>query len=146
MAALIPQKLRESKEYKEYVRFLESSSSWDATKIAEFQNTQLQLLIKHAYENVPFYTQMFNQYGISVKDIRDVGDLKKIPIIDKSVVKENREKFIAKNIDISKIKSINTGGTTSSPMHFYNTDTTNNREAAFLIVYGRSMVMKGNYA
>lgn len=131
MAALIPQKLRESKEYKEYVRFLESSSSWDATKIAEFQNTQLQLLIKHAYENVPFYTQMFNQYGISVKDIRDVGDLKKIPIIDKSVVKENREKFIAKNIDISKIKSINTGGTTSSPMHFYNTDTTNNREAAF---------------
>ncbi len=72
--------------------------------------------------------------------------MKKIPIIDKSVIKESREKFIAKNIDISKIKSINTGGTTSSPMHFYNTDTTNNREAAFLIVYGRSMVMKGNYA
>lgn len=89
---------------------------------------------------------MFNQYGIGVKDIRDVSDLRKIPIIDKSVVKENREKFIAKNIDMSKLRAINTGGTTSSPMHFFNTDTTNNREAAFLIVYGRGMVMKGNYA
>ncbi|MED2807231.1 phenylacetate--CoA ligase family protein [Bacillus thuringiensis] len=130
-ASLIPQNLRQGKEYKEYANFLADSDSWDSKKIVEFQNLQLRLLIKHAYENVPFYTDVFNNYGIKTEDIKDIRDLEKLPLIDKEIVKLNRDKFIAKNFDINELNVTHTGGTTSSPMHFFNTNTTNNRELAF---------------
>lgn len=130
-ASLIPKNLIESKEYRDYIKFLSSSELWDEKKIAEFQNLELKLLIKQAYENVPYYTEVFNNYGIQIADIKDINDLKKLPLTDKQIVKENQEKFIAKNFDIKSLRKMNTGGTTSSPMHFFNTNTTHNREAAF---------------
>lgn len=130
-ASLIPQNLRQGKEYKEYASFLAGSDSWDSKKIVEFQNLQLRLLIKHAYENVPFYTEVFHDYGIKSEDIKDIRDLKRLPLINKEIVKLNRDKFIAKNFSKNDLKPTHTGGTTSSPMHFFNTDTTNNREIAF---------------
>ncbi|WP_404492459.1 phenylacetate--CoA ligase family protein [Bacillus sp. RC51] len=131
LVSLIPNNLKDSGEYKEYVKFLESSQEWNKEKIEEFQNLQLKLLIKHAYENVPYYQETYNEYGIKVADIQDISDLNKLPFTNKQIVKDNAEKFIARNFDIKKLNSMHTGGTTSSPMHFFNTKTTDNREIAF---------------
>ncbi|MDN3019178.1 phenylacetate--CoA ligase family protein [Paenibacillus sp. BSR1-1] len=151
-ASIIPKNLLESKEYQEFRNFLSISESWDSNHIEEFQSKQLQLLVKHAYENVLFYKETFDAYGINVGDIKDKRDLKRLPLIDKKIVQENREKFIAKNFNYKKLTPINTGGTTSSPLHFFNTKTTNNREVAFFDriweKYGyngqRCLVMRGN--
>ncbi|WP_245208808.1 phenylacetate--CoA ligase family protein [Gottfriedia endophytica] len=130
-ASLLPKNLIENKEYKDYVKFLAESELWDSTQISEFQNMQLKLLIKHAYENVPYYTEVFNEYGIRVEDIQDTGDLKKLPLINKEIIKNNKDKFIAKNFNFTQLNKISTGGTTSGPMEFFDTHTTVNREMAF---------------
>jgi phenylacetate-CoA ligase len=104
---------------------------WVSCQIEEFQNLQLKLLIKHAYENVPYYTEVFNEYGIRVEDIQSKEELKKLPLIDKEIIKNNKHKFLAKNFNFTQLNKISTGGTTSGPMEFFDTPTTLNREMAF---------------
>ncbi len=52
-------------------------------KIVSFQNRQLRRLVTHAYENVPYYSKLFDRNGIKPQDIRSVEDLSIIPITTK---------------------------------------------------------------
>ncbi|MFJ9383233.1 phenylacetate--CoA ligase family protein [Peribacillus sp. NPDC101481] len=131
LASLLPDTLLEKREYKDYRSFLEGTKNWGNNEVLEFQNLQLRLVLQHSMENVPYYQEVWNNYGIKIKQIQNVSDLKELPLIDKEIVKLNREKFIAGNINKNHLIPINTGGTTSSPLHFFNTKTTNNREWAF---------------
>lgn len=130
-ASILPKSILQEKELKKYNSFLQESEHWDKYKVENFVNEQLQLLIEHCYKNVPFYTEMFDEHGIDYKSIKNINDLKKIPVIDKQIVKENHHKFIASNFDVEKLNKMHTGGTTSSPLHFYNTKITNIRETSF---------------
>ncbi|WP_234816576.1 phenylacetate--CoA ligase family protein [Bacillus mycoides] len=127
----VPKILRESKEYKSYKKFLDGSEGWDVTKIEDFQNMQLRMLISHAYKNVQYYTELFDNFGITPDNIKDTRDLKKIPFTSKEIVKENKNKFLARNFNEKNLNQTYTGGTTSAPLHFYNDSVTNEREKAF---------------
>jgi len=52
-------------------------------EIVSFQNRQLRRLVTHAYENVPYYSKLFDRNGIKPQDIRSVEDLSIIPITTK---------------------------------------------------------------
>ena len=47
--------------------------------LKEEQSIKLQHLVRHAYENVPFYFEKFNQAGVHPDDIRGIEDIHKIP-------------------------------------------------------------------
>ena len=48
-------------------------------EIEELQNKKLQALVKHAYENVPYYRRLFKRIGLKPDDIKTKEDLIKIP-------------------------------------------------------------------
>ena len=60
---------------------LRKTQWWSKAQIEELQNKQLKALVRHAYDNVPYYHRIFSQNGITPSDIKTKKDLKKIPVL-----------------------------------------------------------------
>jgi len=59
------------------------------SELEEIQRKMLRGIIKHAYENVPFYHSKFDSVGVKPDDIKTVEDLSKIPITTKQELRDN---------------------------------------------------------
>jgi len=100
-----------------YLEELEKNQWLPEEKIKEFQWSELKKLLRHAYENVPFYTEFFRESGFATPDgIKDPDDFGKLPIIDKPTIRANWNNMVAKNIP--KILTKSTGGSTGEPLYF----------------------------
>ncbi|OOP56063.1 MAG: hypothetical protein AYP45_11220 [Candidatus Brocadia carolinensis] len=73
-------------------------------ELEEIQNEKLRMLVKHAYQNVKFYREVFDKRGIKPEDIKTAGDITKLPIVKKTDIQHRAADFIAKNYDIRKCK------------------------------------------
>ena len=62
-----------------------------AEELEEIQRRKLVAVIKHAYQNVPYYRKLFASAGIRPEDIKSIKDLPKIPITTKSQIQELRQ-------------------------------------------------------
>ncbi|MBS6501050.1 MAG: phenylacetate--CoA ligase family protein [Clostridium sp.] len=130
ICSFLPRDMFYSKEYREYSRILNEYEKWDERRILDFQTQEFIKIINHAYENIEFYKELYDKNNIDINSIKSLDDIKKLPIITKEDVKSNIDKFLDKNINKNKVFETYTGGTTSTPMRFYNTKITNEREKA----------------
>ena len=85
----LPPRIRYGKVFWETYNFLQESQWWSKERLEEYQMQQLEKLLKHAYENVPYYRRVFNERGLKPKDIQDVEDLKKLPHLTKDKFRYN---------------------------------------------------------
>jgi len=118
-----------------YLEYLNESQYWSENKIAEFQNAKLQGLLKHSYENVSFYKNLFDLYGIVQSQIQDISDLKKIPILTKGELRGavNSGELIDNTTDIRRFEKNNSSGSTGEPFCFYlNKDASSIRKASVI--------------
>lgn len=104
-----------------YLRELLKSQYWSPDKLRELQNERLKKLIAHAYENVPYYKEVFKKRNLTPEDIQTVDDLQKLPILTKEMIADNFDKLKARNFHSFKAKLYSTGGTSGRHLHFYNT-------------------------
>jgi len=89
----------------------------DAAKQRELQWKKLKLLLKHSYENVPFYHRKFDRAGIKPEHIRESEDLSKIPLTTREELQRlPLETVTARNIDIEQCEKTTTSGTTGTPL------------------------------
>ncbi len=94
-------------------------TQWLSEKdLADLQNRKLQLLVRHCYENVPYYRNIFDQRNLTPDDIRTRDDLVKLPILTKQLIKEHYDEIISKDISQRKAIDGSTGGSTGTPMRF----------------------------
>ncbi len=70
-----------------YLKELEESQWWSPNELRELQNKKLRALIKHAYENVPYYRHIFEGRGLTDKNIQTVVDLYKLSILTKDDIR-----------------------------------------------------------
>jgi phenylacetate-CoA ligase len=117
--SLIPLKMRLGKRFFKQLEFLEESQWWSEQELENYQNEQLRKLIKHAYENVPYYNRLFKTNKLTLNDIRTVEDLPKIPILTKAIIRNNLRDFRAMNFKDNEVVKLNTSGTTGRPLIFY---------------------------
>jgi len=115
----LPMRIRYGKIYKEYRAFLEESQWWSCERLQEWQLQQLNKLLNHAYENVPYYRRVFDERGLKPNDIQDFNDLQKLPYLTRDLVRENLEDLVARNYPKSKRLFFATGGSTGIPLGFY---------------------------
>lgn len=101
-----------------YLRLLEKTQWWSLSELEHFQQKRLQALLKHAYENVPYYHRMFNRLKLKPQDIKSVADLQQLPILTKKLIRKNFDELTAKNYSRGKLISSATGGSTGEPMKF----------------------------
>ena len=85
-------------------------------KIERRQTKMMNAFLKNAYETVPYYKKN-KDYS---QELSSVGDIKKIPIINKAAVKKEREAFHSEKYCKPGITvPLRTSGTTGEPVIFY---------------------------
>ena len=103
-----------------HFNFLQKSQWWDRNRLRNFQNTRLKELITHSYKYVPFYRELFNIYGLKPSDFKDVGDLKKLPVIQKPELKKNYpHKIISTYFKKNDLIYSSSSGSTGYPFQYY---------------------------
>ena len=94
-----------------------SRSQWFSIEDMEFyQSEHLQQIIKHAYHNVPYYKNLFDEFKISVDEIKSPSDLLKIPILEKDQVKRYYDDFKALGCERFRPSAHKTSGSTGMPL------------------------------
>jgi len=122
------------------IRFLEESQWWSREKIEEFQNEKLRDLIIHAYNNVPYYRQIMDEYGLKPSNIQSISDLSKLPILTKKIIRKNYSHLKAKNINLFRISEHSSGGSTGDPIRIV---ADSNSDAWGMACYYRGMSWGG---
>ena len=104
-----------------HLRELEKSQWYSRDQIEELQRKKLRSIIQHSYDNVPYYHKIFRELNLKPSDIKTVGDLSKLPVLTKYIVRNNIDKMIAKNFDASKLIESCSSGSTGEPLKYYTT-------------------------
>lgn len=99
--------------------FLEKSQWSKKERLEEYQLKRLQIILKQAYEKVPYYQKLFRESGISPTDIASLEDLKKIPLLSKNDLRKNIKRLTADNALKFKPHLYRTSGTSGEPLQFY---------------------------
>ncbi len=102
---------------------LEFLAEWEKTqwlpaeRLREMQLEKLKALVAHAASSVPFYRRAFREVGFEPGDLKSIDDLGGLPVLDKTVLREHRDEFIAEGLT-EKILTAKTGGSTGEPLSF----------------------------
>ena len=104
---------------RKYSQELNESQWWSTDELAALQLRRLQALLRHAYQNVPYYSRKFGEIGLEPEDIKTLDDLPRLPILTRQDVRENLPDLVARNFPRSRLIPSSTGGSTGEPMQFY---------------------------
>ena len=105
-------KYRYGKEYYTYKKFLADFDGWTLEQKLEYQRQELIMFIRYAYENSRFYHDLYSDIDIS--SIKNVNDIKILPIVDKEMIRENINDCSIKGNGLYEIG--HTGGTTGKSL------------------------------
>ena len=107
------------KEFAKTYNELMKSQWYSKEQVDELRLRKLEAVIKHAYENVPYYRRVFDERELKPKDIQDFDDLKKLPILTKDDVRNNFKDMIAQNYMEFNPTLNHTSGSTGEPLSYY---------------------------
>jgi phenylacetate-CoA ligase len=113
---------RYGKEFEKRYEEFDQHQWMDYDHLIDYQNKLLGNLIKHVYENVPYYSDLMRREKLKPDDIQKTEDLIKLPILTRNDIKINFKQLIAKNLskmDMLRLVKGHTSGTTGSPLEFY---------------------------
>ncbi|MBO3699746.1 phenylacetate--CoA ligase family protein [Roseivirga sp. E12] len=110
--------IRYGKLFEEKLRFLRESQWFSSGEIEAYQNEQLQGLIKHVYQSVPYYRDLFKDKGLHPQDILTKKDLQKLPVLTKETVRQHWERMVSSEFYGKKYLS-HTSGSTGKALDFY---------------------------
>lgn len=128
--ASIPFEIRNGKDYRKWKMFLTQHVNPD-----EYELLKLKETVAYAYNNTVFYKQLFDKLKLTPNDINEKKDLALIPIIDKSIVRDRFEDFIAHTYPKSDSFWVTTGGSTGDPMQFFQSKNIWAKELAFYMYF-----------
>lgn len=116
---LIKHPLWEHPEFIKYLDWLEKSQWWSRQEFEEYQLNRLKALVRHAYENVPYYRRVFDHRKLKPDDINALTDIQKLPILTKDDVRNHRDDLVARNVDKASLSYRTTSGSTGTPLGVY---------------------------
>jgi len=68
---------------------LDAAERMSVDELRALQLERLRWTLRHAYENVPFYTKSFDAHGVHPDDCRDLADLAEFPVTTKADLRDN---------------------------------------------------------
>jgi phenylacetate-coenzyme A ligase PaaK-like adenylate-forming protein/glycosyltransferase involved in cell wall biosynthesis len=97
--------------------YLDNNQWCSAEELQAVQWRRIRHLLNHAYRNISFYRNRFNDIGLNPGDIRSLDDFRKIPVLTKQDIQQHLDHLVASNY--SKLRRNATGGSTGNPLTFY---------------------------
>ncbi|QDY44834.1 hypothetical protein FK545_02815 [Planococcus glaciei] len=80
-------KTRYGKEYYDHLNFLKDFDTWSLKEKLNYQKKELIDFIQYVKENSIFYKELYKDIDLSL--IKEIEDLKKLPVVDKEMLREN---------------------------------------------------------
>src|SRR5262249_37347913 len=82
-------------------------------EVVALRDARLRRLVAHAYENVPYYRDLFERHGVEPGHIRTVADLDRIPVTSRRDVQTlPLSTRLARGVDASRLIAHHTSGST----------------------------------
>jgi phenylacetate-CoA ligase len=106
-----------TKEYKEIIQIKNEND------LSNFQKQYLTRLLLHAYQNVPYYQEIFNTIGIVSNEKVNLEKFKEIPILTKQLLRKHQKELLSKDYQSRKWFRNSSGGSTGEPTMFIQDDT-----------------------
>lgn len=120
----------------DYLRRLRRTEHASAGELRALQLRKLKILLRHAYQNVPYYRRRMDAIGAGPDDIRGLDDLQMLPLLrraDAQASLDERRSTAGPPPVIEKT----TGGTTGEPLTIrYDLDSEHWRQALKLRAFG----------
>lgn len=85
--------------------------------VQQIRDERIRNLIQYSYKKIPYYRKLFDEMGISHKDIQGYNDLKLLPILKKKTILENKDSLINPHSRKRQYER-KTGGSTGMVLHF----------------------------
>ncbi|MFZ0427891.1 MAG: hypothetical protein WAO20_07225 [Acidobacteriota bacterium] len=107
---------------------------WSQERVRRRQDRLLQELVRHAFNNVPFYRRRYEAAGVHPEKVRGLDDLSELPVVRKPDIRrlEQEAPVLAAGVDRGKCRSVQTSGSTGIPLTiFFSRLEEARREAAF---------------
>ena len=101
-----------------YRNFLRYSDYYPAQEIKQIQSAWLNLLLTHAHDNIPWYSERFRLFNVRLNTPDPFHELAKLPILSKAEVRENHADFCIPGASLNSLKFA-TSGTTGEPLVVY---------------------------
>lgn len=98
-------------------RGMEASQWWPRERLAALQLARLRRLLTLAGEHVPYYRDMFRSLGLDPQAIAGIGDLQRLPLLTKSIIRTQGERL--KSECARGLARFNTGGSSGEPLIFH---------------------------
>ena len=76
---------RLSDEYPTGANFISKYSGMSRQQLEDLQQQRFQAVLECAWDT-PFYRSLWLESGVSKADVKDLSDISKLPIIDKSMI------------------------------------------------------------
>jgi len=81
-----------------HVRLERSLPYWPLLRLMALQSRRVQAIVRHAYQEVPFYHAEMDRRGLKPGDFRTAADLAALPLIDGTQIARDPERFLAANM------------------------------------------------
>lgn len=106
---------RYQSKYSEFYKLLENSVKWTQEEINDYTNKKFLSILNYAYSNIPFYKNKYDEYGVDLSLIKDISDIKMLPILSKIDMRD-----LSTHCGNSKVyTTIHTSGSTGTPFVFH---------------------------
>ena len=90
---------------------------WDRERTQEFQSRRLRLVVRHAYENVPFYRRRLDDAGLRPEDVRGIEDLARLPTTSREELQATPiADRLARGVNPARLLMWRTSGSTGRPL------------------------------
>ena len=103
-----------------YYQELRKKQKDSKKKIQKRQFERLKILLKHAYNNINMYHEIWSKAKVRPENIRNLKDIRKLPIVSKQDFRKYfPNRCITKNINKKKLIKNSTSGSTGKPFEFF---------------------------
>lgn len=126
MVSHLPDSMLIGREYAGYCKYLKEG------KLVSEEDIFLKVkeTVSFAYNNIAYYKKEYDKVGFNINDFKCLDDLKKLPTINKEIIRDNFEDFI--NSECKKSFYVTTGGSSGEPMKFLQSSNIWSKECAFV--------------
>ncbi len=114
----LPNSLRYGPVYGRMRALLQKTRHLDPAELEALTNRMLQAAIADAYAHVPFYRSAMKERGVEPRHIRRRQDLRLLPLVDKTLVRESGDALRSELHGASQRIYVTTGGSTGEPVGF----------------------------
>ena len=107
-------KIRYSSIFREELQDIADRETYSKERMQMYQVEKLQEMVQLAYTTTSFYRQWFDVAGVKPEDIKNIEDLRKLPILSRDTVRIRGHEMISSAVPASERINHRTSGTTGS--------------------------------